>query len=295
MTNNPKERIKEQLARYHSDDPTVSAKAVEEILDDYKKFITHIINKHFYSYKNQWYEDMFSVGVIGLIESLSKYDPDKSMPTTHFARYIIHEIYEFLATFVNKTTTHYAAKLTAINRAIHDLEAEGIENPTVIDISMKTGIKPEIILKALSIQTATQSASFESEEFLNSKMTDFQKTPDEVVEMNEGISIMFQAIDNLPKNMKGVVLRRNGLGGYEVQSNDVISRDTGIPTNQIRRIYAKALALLRESDMKYFFADNYARSATLKEPVPLVPEDTATRMITAIVAVDIDNGDMGID
>lgn len=87
---------------------------------------------------------------------------------------------------MNKTTTHYAAKLTAINRAIHDLEAEGIENPTVIDISMKTGIKPEIILKALSIQTATQSASFESEEFLNSKMTDFQKTPDEVVEMNEG-------------------------------------------------------------------------------------------------------------
>lgn len=86
MTNNPKERIKEQLARYHSDDPAVSAKAVEEILDDYKKFITHIINKHFYSYKNQWYEDMFSVGVIGLIESLSKYDPDKSMPTTHFAR-----------------------------------------------------------------------------------------------------------------------------------------------------------------------------------------------------------------
>ena len=36
MTNNPKERIKEQLARYHSDDPTVSAKAVEEILDDSK-------------------------------------------------------------------------------------------------------------------------------------------------------------------------------------------------------------------------------------------------------------------
>lgn len=84
MTNNSKERIKEQLARYHSDDPAVKSKALEEILDDYKKFITHIINKHFYSYKNQWYEDMFSVGVIGLIESLPKYDPDKSMPTTHF-------------------------------------------------------------------------------------------------------------------------------------------------------------------------------------------------------------------
>ena len=160
---------------------------------------------------------------------------------------------------------------------------------------MKTGIKPEIILKALSIQTATQSASFESEEFLNSKMTDFQKTPDEVVETNEGISIMLQAIDNLPKNMKEVVLRRNGLGGYEVQSNDVISRDTGIPTNQIRRIYAKALALLRESDMKYFFEDNYARASALKEPVPLVPENTAARIITTIVAIDIDNGDMGID
>lgn len=160
---------------------------------------------------------------------------------------------------------------------------------------MRTGIKPEIVLKALSIQTAAQCASFESEEFLNAKMIDFQKTPDEVVEMNEGMAIMFQAIDKLPKNMKEVVLRRNGLGGYEVQSNDVISRDTGIPTNQIRRIYAKALALLRESDMKYFFADNAIGSAALKEPVPLVPEDTAARMITAIVTVDINNGDMEID
>lgn len=94
---------------------------------------------------------------------------------------------------------------------------------------------------------------------------------------------------------RSVGLRRNGLGGYEVQSNDVISRDTGIPTNQIRRIYAKALALLRESDMKYFFEDNYAKASALKEPVPLVPEDTAARIITTIVAIDIDNGDMGID
>lgn len=289
MTDKSRDRIKEQMLRYHSDDPVVKMKAVEEILEDHKKFITHIINKHFHSYKNQWYEDLYSCGVIGLIESLSKYDPDKSMPTTHFGRYIIHEIYDFIAKFVNQTTTHYASKLAVINKTIVELERDGVENPTVIGVSMRSGIKPEIILKALSIQTSAQNKSLESEEFISSQLTDTQLSPDEIVERRETLEALYCAIYNLPPNMREVVLRRNGLGGYETQSNEVINRETGIPTNQIRRIYAKALKQLRESDMQHFFQDS---GETLRsEQVSIVPEKNAKGIITAIIELEINKDD----
>lgn len=293
MTNtNSRERIKEQMIRYRSDDPAVSAKALEEILEDHKKFITHIINKHFSSYKNQWFEDLYSCGVIGLIESLPKYDPDKSMPTTHFGRYIIHEIYDFIAKFVQQTTTHYASKLAQINRAIAELEREGIENPTIVDIAMKSGIKPEIVMKALSIQTAAQSKSIESEEYISNLMSDSREQPDEIVEQQEGIEIMYRAIQNLPYKMREVVLRRNGLCGYEMQSNEVISRETGIPLNQIRRVYAKALKMLRESEMKDFYSGG--QPLAKREEISLVPEAAASTMIAAIVEVDVTEDDIAL-
>lgn len=292
MTANSRERIKEQMVRYRSDDPAVRAQALEEILEDHKKFITHIINKHFSSYKNQWFEDLYSCGVIGLIESLPKYDPDKSMPTTHFGRYIIHEIYDFIAKFVQQTTTHYASKLAVINRAIAEMEREGVENPNIVDIAMKTGIKPEIVMKALSIQTAAQSKSLESEEYISNLMSDYREQPDEIVERNEGIEIMYRAIQNLPYRMREVVLRRNGLCGYEAQSNEVISRETGIPPNQIRRVYAKALKMLRESEMRDFYPGGQAIAG--KEQISLVPEETANTMIAAIVEVDVTEDDIAL-
>lgn len=292
MANNSRERIKEQMIRYRSDDPAVRAKALEEILDDHKKFITHIINKHFSSYKNQWFEDLYSCGVIGLIESLPKYDPERGLPTTHFTRYMLHEMYDFVAKFVQQTTTHYASKLAVINRAIAEMEREGIENPNIVDIAMRTGIKPEIVMKALAIQTAAQSKSIESEEYISNLMSDYREQPDEVAERKEGIEIMYSAIMNLPEKMREVVLRRNGLMGYQPQSNEVISRETGIPPGQIRRIYAKALKLLRESEMKDFYSSG--QPIARKEEISLVPEKAATTMIAAIVEVDVTEDDIAL-
>ena len=290
MANNSRERIREQMVRFHSEDPAIRTQALEEILEDHKKFITHIINKHFSSYKNQWFEDLYSCGVIGIIESLPKYDPDKSMPTTHFTRYMIHEMYDFIAKFIQQTTTHYAAKLAIINRAIAEFEREGIENPTIIDIAMKTGIKPEIVMKDMAIQTAAQNKSLESEEYISNLMSDSREQPDEIAERNEGVEILYRAIHNLPYRMREVVLRRNGLCGYEVQSNEVISRETGIPPNQIRRIYAKALKMLRESEIKDFYPGGQALAR--KEEISLVPEQTAETMIAAIVEIDVDEDDI---
>jgi len=283
-----KERIKEQMARYHSDDRVIKDKATAEIIDDYRKFISHLINKHFATYITKHFEDMFSVGVIGLLEALPRYNPDKSMPTTFFARYIIHEIYGYVAKYVGNTTPHYASRITKLNKARAEFESEGNENPSIIDLSMKTGIIPEVVLKCQEIQLSAQTQSYEHEEVVFRNMaSDPQQQPEEVFFRSEGQAIIEKSISNLPDNMREVLVRKLGLGDHSPQSNEQISVATGIKTRQVRSLYSKALARLRESDIHDFFSSQYRTAPRVaKEPVALVPEDTAGRMITALIEFD---------
>lgn len=282
------ERIKEQMARYHSADPIVRERATEEIIDDYRRFITHLINKHFSTYMSKYYEDMFSVGVIGLLDALTKYDPEKSMPTTFFATYIVHDIYEFVASFVGNTTPHYASKITKLNKARSEFESEGKDNPTVIDLSMRTGIKPEIVLKCQEIQMAAQTQSYDCEEFVFSNMTtDSHLQPEEILIRAEGQAVIQKAILDLPDDMREVVMRKLGLENHTPQTNEQISAATGIKTRQVRFLYSRALERMRESEVFAFFASQYRTAPRVaKESVALIPEDTAARMITALLEYD---------
>jgi RNA polymerase sigma factor for flagellar operon FliA len=282
------ERIKEQMARYHSDDPAVRDRATEEIIHDYGGFITHLIQRHFSGYISKYFEDMFSVGNIGLLEALKRYNPDKSMPTTFFASYIVHSIYEFVSEFIGQTSRHYAAKIVKINKAKAELKAEGIDNPTIIDLAMKTGLKPDIVMKSLNIQNSTQMLSFDDEEFVFSNMTDDPNLqPEALYIKKEGQQIIKNAIEALPDKMREVLMRKRGLCGYKEQTNEQISKAVGVPPGGVRHLYNKALDQLRESEIFDFFSSQY-RSAPrfVKEEVALVPEESAGRMIEALLEYD---------
>jgi len=290
------EYIRDQIARYHSDDPDVRMKALEEILEDYKKFISHIINKHFASYKSKWYDDMYSVGVIGLMEGISKFDPDKSMPTTFFATYILHEIFDFIAEFVGHTTPYYARALNKLTKARAELESAGIDNPTAIDLSMKTGFKPEVVIKTLAIQTASQTLSYDSEEYFYSGRADPQMEPDEILIQNEGRRIIWDAVNALEPDLYDVVTRKCGLNGRKPQTNEEIARETGIAVNHVRHLYSKALDRLRGGEIYDFFAGLYrSEKRYAKERVSLVPIDTAERMISALLEFEGNDEEVLLD
>jgi RNA polymerase sigma factor (sigma-70 family) len=289
IMNKINERIKEQMTRYNSADPVVRSKALEEIIEDHRRFITHIINKHFPSYVIKHFEDMFEYGVIGLLEALPRFNPDKSKPTTFFGPYIIHEIFNYIGVFLGQMTQHYAAKLSKVNKARVDLESEGIENPTIMDLAMKSGLKPEVVMKAISMQTAGQTQYFSSDEFFFENMEgDHGLQPETQIIQQEGKDTIYASLNQLPVKMREVVVRKLGLGEHEAQNNEQIGEAVGIAPGSVRQVYNQAIERLRDSDISDFFASQY-RSSThfMKEPVALVPEETAERLIATLLEFEL--------
>jgi hypothetical protein len=150
---------------------------------------------------------------------------------------------------------------------------------------MKSGIKPEIVLKSLSIQTAAQTQqSFESEEYLHSQYADTRMQPEELVEIREGLLALYTEVNNLDYTTREVIKRKLGMDKYDIQSNDEISQALTIQPNRVRRIFAKGIAELKKTGLNTFFQDYLPRE--FGEPLSLVPESAAERTITALVELD---------
>lgn len=252
-------RIVRQMQDYHSSDPRVKQHAVEEIVNDHQKYVVQIINKHFAAYKRDWWEDLFQSGIMGLLESLANYDPEKSRPTTFFHFYILHSIAEYVAEFIQGTTSHYATNLTKINRAISKLEAQGKREPTIADISVVTGLKADMVRKALEVKTASQNRSCGDEGYMDSMAsTQYVEQPQEKIEREEELAVFTKCILELPNAEKQVIIRKYGLFDTPKQSNAQIAEATGVPIEKIRCYQAAAIRLLRKNPkMKYMFHDYF--------------------------------------
>lgn len=92
-------QVRERFRRYATDaasgNNTEKKLALEGACRDLEFFIISMINRKFRTYTAkdpEFYEDLLQAGRLGVILSLPKYDPDKSMPTTYFFPAIMHEM-----------------------------------------------------------------------------------------------------------------------------------------------------------------------------------------------------------
>lgn len=255
-------RIERQMREYRSEDKQIQKQAMAEIVQDHQKYISEIINRYFSAYKHDWYADMFQWGIVGLIESLPAYDPEKSKPTTFFHFYILHAISRFLAKYVQGVSIHYTTTLQKINKGISDLQSRGIEEPSLTDISVEVGMRVNTIKKMLEIKKTSQVHIYGDDAYLDSLVHDFQDSPEIAVEQNEKYQTLIEAISSLPKNEQLVLIYKYGLFDQPKLTNAQIAQKTGIPNDQIRACTNSAVQLLRRNPrLRRLFTD-YAAKVT---------------------------------
>ena len=118
-----REKFRKYAADANSNNDMATPAAQEGACRDLEFFVLNIINRKFgtYTTKDQiFFEDLMQAGRLGIILSLPKYDPEKSMPTTYFFTAILHEMTAVVNSMKHDTKSYIAA----LKRKIREVDRE---------------------------------------------------------------------------------------------------------------------------------------------------------------------------
>lgn len=222
--------------------------AKEQMIDKLQQFIYYVIERRFNTFK-KYSKDLFQEGVIGILKGIDSYNPQKGKPTTYFYIYILHEMTEFINENINKTTSHYAANIVKVKKAIGKFEHAGREW-NVKDIAQETGISAETIIQSIKIMECSDELhydSYDSPEYLDNKMSQNYLSPEEEYLKNEATETILKAIDNLPEDERNVIKLKYGFDGGNGMSYKNIANALGIQIDKAKKLNSSALRHLRNS------------------------------------------------
>ena len=136
-----REKFRKYAADANSNNDMAKQAAQEGACRDLEFFVLNIINRKFgtYTTKDQiFFEDLMQAGRLGIILSLPKYDPEKSMPTTYFFTAILHEMTAVVNSMKHDTKSYIATLKRKIREVDREFEKYG-RTPSLHDYVYSIG------------------------------------------------------------------------------------------------------------------------------------------------------------
>ena len=191
-------------------------------------------------------EDLFQVGVLGLINAYQNYDESYNTKFSTYAYpYIIGEMKKYIrennGMKISRDVVYLSSRL---DRLIELLCQKYNRMPTTIELSKEVGVEEWKIIEALNIRNCIKSL----DEPLNDKMT----IADVVSSEDKDTSELYDAIDRLSDNEKKII----NLRYFMDKSQSEVATITGYSQAKVSREEKKIL-----SKMKHYYVDESNKAA----------------------------------
>lgn len=232
-----------ELVNTYKEGMTIMKNSKEKMIEKLDMFVYYIIGRNFSTFK-KFTKDLYQEGILGILKGFDAYNPEKSKPTTYFYIYIVHEMTEFVNLNVNKTTSHYAANIVKVKKAINHFEKAG-RDWTIKDIAYETGISAETITQALNIMESSNEMHYETTDYLDAQISKRNPSPEEEYIKNEISQMLQDSIDTLDINEANVIRLKYGLSGEEPMSYKNIAARLGIQIDKIKKYHSAGIRKLR--------------------------------------------------
>lgn len=232
-----------ELVDTYKEGMTIMKNSKEKMIEKLDMFVYYIIGRNFSTFK-KFTKDLYQEGILGILKGFDAYNPEKSKPTTYFYIYIVHEMTEFVNLNVNKTTSHYAANIVKVKKAINHFEKAG-RDWTIKDIAQETGISAETITQALNIMESSNEMHYETTDYLDAQISKRNPSPEEEYIKNEISQMLQDSIDTLDINEANVIRLKYGLSGEEPMSYKNIAARLGIQIDKIKKYHSAGIRKLR--------------------------------------------------
>lgn len=227
--------FEEIMAMYHEGNKELAGEfAVEEM----EGYIKSLMKTKFSSY-SKYYEDLYQEGLKGLFEALPTYDPTKAKPTTYFHRFVVHNMFEYITTFVSQSTAHYQKFAKMIRDVEKRYEMQG-RPCSDADICIETGVNMETIIKTRKTDGKVINHIESSEADFYSE-TQEEKSAEELFLEKERSRELKRVVGSLNVTEQSVIRCLF----FEELSQRETSENLNMTIEEVRKIKEKALRKMR--------------------------------------------------
>lgn len=247
--NEKQEKVIAIIEAYNSGDKELRDWAMTEMLQETQGFIGKIINKHFYNYKKDYYQEMYQAGALAVFENMGKYDVNRGTLTTYFTSYILHEITEFISRETSHSTPYYANMMSQIKEAIKYFESKH-KVPSETDIALYTNLSLRNVQEGLNRIHALDEFRYDYDSELERQLAEENcnsgfDLPENRVIQDELSEVLYEALNNLCEEDRMVILLRLGVVDGNEKSYNSISRELNMPVNVVMQRYTRGIRALQ--------------------------------------------------
>lgn len=213
----------------------------EEVINSTSKMIYMIINKYFRGYDK---EDLYQVGVLGVIKAYDNYKKDHN---TKFSTYAYTYIYGEIYTYTNnlkglKLARENYSLYKKINEAKNILSQRLMKEPTIYELSsfleLDYKLIENIINSMKNIDSLERTISSDSKD-----LSLFDTISDERDYYNIDYIMLNEEINNLPEPWNQIIKLRY----FEDKTQSEVASILGMNQVEISRGEAKVLKRIRET------------------------------------------------
>lgn len=209
-------------------------------------------------------QDLIEEGNIGLIKSVERFKATKGCKFSTYATYWIKQAIERAIanqSSIVRLPIHVTADISKLTRANRELTRTLKREPSVVELSEKTGLSGRYVKKLNTISKKSYSleATFpdDTDQSLLDRLEDDRfPTPMEIIDESRRVDRINGWLGMLDDNERTILRLRFGLDEDEPQTLVAIGKSFGVTRERVRQIEVKALdklkKIIKQSDITAF-------------------------------------------
>jgi RNA polymerase sigma factor (sigma-70 family) len=233
------ERERELVLKAKHGDP----RAVAELVDAFMPRIAAVA-RHYRGSPMIERSDLIQDGVVGLLQALARYDPDRGVPFWPFARWYVRRNMQRLVAELSGPVVlsdHALRQLSRLRDAHRELVEEHHREPTYRELAERTGLSTDQVAHLLLADRTPRSAQ-EAVEMEDGGTVVVERIADELAEGDyERVLDHVEAeelasfLSALSERERTILRWRYGLDGEELSPQEIAAR-LGLSTSRVREI-----------------------------------------------------------
>ncbi|NLO83768.1 MAG: RNA polymerase sporulation sigma factor SigF [Clostridiales bacterium] len=220
------------------------AKAKEELVNNNIALVKSIVKR--FLNRGYEYEDLFQIGVIGLIKAINNYNPEFNVQfSTYAVPMIMGEIKRFLRDDgpikVSRSLKELAGKVQIVKEKLKDTINR---EPTINEIAQEIGCPPEEIVHALEanrIPASIYDVIYEDDDNPIHLIDKIHQDNNQMGKLVDRIMLK-EMLLKLDKRERAIIIMRY----FQDRTQSDIANELGISQVQVSRIERKVLSKMRK-------------------------------------------------